>query len=104
MSSIQTFEANLGTRNEAEVASLLLDHAREHLTNKRDTIPVTSPIGLLASARTWQTSSATCRPSCSLPTFRCSCSRNKKPGSAEVDYEKWTRPFRHWIRRPRLVA
>lgn len=51
MSSMQTFEANLGTRNEAEVASLLLDHAREHLTNKRDTSPVTSPVGLLASAQ-----------------------------------------------------
>ena len=32
MTSMQIFVSNLGTRNEAEAASLVLDHARKHLT------------------------------------------------------------------------
>ncbi len=51
MTSMQIFESNLGTRNEAEAASLLLDHARQHLTNNRSAGPVSTPLGLLANVR-----------------------------------------------------
>ena len=48
MTSMQIFESNLGTRNEAEAASLLLDHARQHLTDNLAG-PMSTPPGLLAS-------------------------------------------------------
>ena len=31
MSGIQIYEANRGTRNEAEIGALILEHARNHL-------------------------------------------------------------------------
>ena len=51
MTSMQIFESNLGTRNEAEAASLLLDHARQHLTDNRCAAPAPAPLGPLASVR-----------------------------------------------------
>ena len=36
MSSIQVYEANRGTRNEAETGALILEHARAHLFDGLD--------------------------------------------------------------------
>ena len=36
MSSIQIYEANRGTRNEAETGALILEHARAHLLDGLD--------------------------------------------------------------------
>ena len=36
MSSIQVYEANRGTRNEAETGALILEHARAHLLDGLD--------------------------------------------------------------------
>jgi len=43
MSSITIFEANRDTRNEAEAAALVLEHAREHLLNHEPT-PIASAV------------------------------------------------------------
>ena len=36
MSSMQIYEANRGTRNEAETGALILEHARAHLLDNLD--------------------------------------------------------------------
>lgn len=46
MTSMQMFEANLGTRNEAEAAALVLEAAKNHLL---DTPMLPEPADLVAS-------------------------------------------------------